>query len=123
MSTRTTQRSKQTHNQLIRSLASKYEHEAYYVKADHINHPNGQPPEINGHIPDIAAYYSGTLRIIAEAETCDTLTDSHTHDQWLAFSGSPYRFEVIVPKSCLQEAQTQASIWGVTVDNWWTLNI
>ena len=95
MATRITERSSQTHKLLIRSLASRYEHEGYYVKADHINHPNGIPPDINGYTPDLAAYYNGSLRIVGEAETCDTITDSHTREQWEAFSQNPYRFDVI----------------------------
>ena len=123
MSTRITGTSQRTHGMLISSLASTYEHEGYHVQADHIGHPNGQPPEVNGHIPDLAAYYEGILRIIAEAETSDTITDAHTREQWEAFSRSPYRFDVIVPKSCLEDAQRQASMWGVTVDKWWWLEI
>jgi hypothetical protein len=120
MSTRITERSSQTHKLLIRSLASRYEHEGYYVKADHINHPNGSPLEINGHTPDLAAYYNGSLRIVAEAETCDTISDSHTREQWKAFSQSQHRSHVIVPKSCLEEAQRQAGFWGITVSQWWS---
>jgi hypothetical protein len=120
MATRITERSSQTHKLLIRSLASKYEHEGYYVKADHINHPNGSPPVINGYIPDVAAYYNGYLRIIAEAETCDTISDSHTREQWEVFSQSTYSFDVIVPKSCLEEAQQQANLWGIAINQWWS---
>jgi len=118
--TRIYESSKQLHLSMIRSLASKYEHEGYYVKADHIGHINGSPPEINGHIPDVAAYRNGVLYIIAEAETCDTVSDSDTCEQWKAFSRSQHLFDIIVPKSCFDEAQRQASIWGITVNQWWT---
>jgi hypothetical protein len=83
----------------------------------------GSPPSIGGHIPDVAAYCGGTLQIVAEAETCDTLSDADTEAQWKASSRSGYRFDVIVPRVCLQSARAQASIWGVTVDNWWRLDI
>jgi hypothetical protein len=123
MSTRITQKSQQIHNALIQALATEYEKEGYYVKADHINHPHGSPPVVNVHIPDIAAYSNGMLQIVAEAETCDTLSDMQTREQWQAFSSSSYRFDIIVPKSCLSEAQRQAIIWGVTVTKWWWLNV
>jgi len=123
MATRITEASRTVHGQLVRALAREYESKGYYVQADHIGHPNGSPPEVNGHVPDVAAYLGGTLRIVAEAETCDTIADSNTRDQWTAFSRSPYRFEIIVPKSCLQDAQLQASLWGVAVDKWWWLDI
>jgi len=122
MATRMTERSRTAHAQLIRALVGEYESQGYYVQADHLGHRNGSPPAVNGHIPDVAAYYDGTLRIIAEAETCDTISNSDTRDQWTAFCRSPYRFEVIMPKSCLQDAQMQASLWGVAVDKWWSLD-
>ena len=123
MAIRITERSRTAHAQLVRALVGQYESQGNYVKADHIGHRNGSPPTINGHVPDMAAYSGGTLRIIAEAETCDTISDSDTRDQWGAFARSPYRFEVIVPKSCLQDAKMQASMWGVAVDKWWWLDI
>ncbi|GAG15959.1 unnamed protein product, partial [marine sediment metagenome] len=70
MATRITERSRTAHAQLIRALVREYESQGYYVQADHIGHRNGSPPPVNGHIPDVAAYSGGTLRIIAEAETC-----------------------------------------------------
>lgn len=123
MSTRITERSKQTHQALIRALAAEYERQGYYVKADHIYHPHGRPPEVGGHVPDVAAYSNNRLHIIAEAETCDSLTDNNTREQWQAFSTSPYIFEVIVPKSCLEDAKNQASIWGIEVNKWWWLDV
>ena len=123
MAMRISERSRTQHNTLIRALAKKYESQGYRVQADHIGHPNGRPPEIQGHIPDVAAWSGNALQIVAEAETCDTISDSDTRDQWTAFSTSRYQFDVIVPKSCLQEAQLQASIWGVSVDKWWWLEV
>ncbi len=120
MSTRTNEYSSQTHKLLISALAMSYENKGYYVKADHINHPNGIPPQVNSKIPDLAVYYNGSLCIIAEAETCDTISENHTYEQWEAFSRSPYRFDVIVPKACLQESQRQASTWGINVNQWWS---
>ena len=121
MTIRITEQSRTTHSALIRALVKEYESHAYYVQADHIGHPHGKPPAIGGHIPDIAVYSQGTLTIIAEAESCDTIRDSDTRDQWTAFSGSIYRFEVIVPKTCLEEAKSQSRIWGISVDKWWWL--
>ena len=123
MATRLETRSRTVHEQLIRALVKEYEGQGYQVQADHIAHPNGRPPEIGGHIPDVAAYRNGSLEMIAEAETCDTLADAHTLAQWRAFSASPYTFHVIVPKACLAEAQSQAAVWGVIVDKWWSLDV
>ncbi len=121
MATRVNTQSQTLHERLIRALVEKYESEGYSVQADHISHSNGRPPEVGGHVPDIAAYKNGLLEIVAEAETCDSLSDSHTEGQWRAFSASPLEFHVIVPKSCLAEAERQAGVWSVNIDKWWWL--
>jgi len=115
--------SRAKHERLIRALAHEYESKGYYVKADHIGHPHGRPPLIGNHVPDIAAYVKGKLCIIAEAETCDTISDNDTRYQWSDFNESVYSFHVIVPKACLKEAENQARMWGIMVNQWWSLNI
>jgi len=115
--------SKKIHDTLVHSLVSEYEKKGYSVKADHIGHPNGRPPEVYGCVPDVAAYKNGRLCIIAEAETCDSISDLDTQRQWNAFSQSNHHFEVIVPKSCFDEAKRQASAWSITVDKWWYLDV
>jgi len=114
-------KSQQAHLNLIRALLRQYESQGYLVKADHIAHLNGRPPEIGGHIPDLAAYNNGTIELIAEAETCDTIVGGDTREQWMAFAASRYAFEVIVPQSCLVKAQRQASAWDVLVNKWWSI--
>jgi len=113
----------QIHTQLISALVNSYEAKGYYVKADHINHPNGAPAPTNGHIPDITAYSQGQLVIVAEAETCDTISGTETYNQWSAFSRGTHKFHVIVPQVCLANAQNQAAIWRITVDQWWWLKL
>jgi len=63
-----------------------------------VRHPHGRPPEINGHIPDIAAYSDNSLYIIAEAETCDTVTDSDTREQWETFRTYDHPVLVLLEK-------------------------
>ena len=115
--------SKTIHNSLVSALVREYEKQGYSVKADHIGHLNGRPPEVYGCIPDIAAYKNGCLCIIAEAETCDSISNLDTQRQWNAFSQSSHSFEVVTPKSCSDKAKRQASVWGTTVDNWWHLDV
>ena len=123
MRTADTQSRLSVHDRLVWALVRKYEEEGYYVKADHIGHPNGVPPAVNGHVPDIVAYRNGPLVLIAEAEVCEDLQDDHTCEQWQAFSRSPYLFDIIVPKSCYDEARRQAAAWGVIVNAFWWLDI
>jgi len=111
------------HDKLVKALADKFETEGYFVKADHIEHPNGAPSEVNGYKPDIYATKTNQ-RIIVEAETCDSIGTDETHQQWQAFSVAVgMEFHVIVPKQCLATAQEQAKLWGVNVDKWWYLEI
>ncbi|MCC6729001.1 MAG: hypothetical protein IT208_06640 [Chthonomonadales bacterium] len=47
--------------------------------------PGYTPPDpIAGYIPDATSSRNGCF-LIAEAETSDSLTEQHTHDQWRAF--------------------------------------
>ena len=101
------------HTTLIRALAAKYEEEGYVVQADDIGHPNGAPPLVSGHQPDVAGYRNRQLIRIGEAETCDSLDDDHTRRQWQAFSRSPSMFDIIVPESCYVAAKAKAAAWGV----------
>ena len=108
------------HNQLIQGLVTQLTSEGYYVQADHIGHPNGSPSTVNGYIPDIYAI-KGTSRIIAEAETEDSISTDQTRQQWSAFSRTNASFHVIVPQRALSAAQNQANLWGINVAKWWYL--
>ena len=121
MSERLLTSSRTMHKRLIAALARVYEEEGYGVQADGIGHPNGAPPVVNGHRPDVAGYRNRQLVRIGEAETCDSLGDDHTRQQWQAFSRSPYHFDVIVPESCLFAARAKAAEWNVRVDRFFHL--
>jgi hypothetical protein len=107
------------HDKLVESLAAKYKSDGYYVQADHIGHTNGSPKEFGGYIPDIYAT-KGIEKIIAEAETSDTISDDHTRQQLSTFARYA-SLHVIVPQASLSEAQNQAKQWGIKVDKWWYL--
>jgi len=121
MSIRINEVTRVLHNRLILALVEEYEKNGCYVKADHISHPHGKPDPVNGHIPDIVVYSNGKIIIIAEAETCDTISDISTLEQWQAFSRSSYQFHVIVPEECLEAAKRQATLWSISVNKWWYL--
>jgi len=81
-----------------------------------------KPGAINGHVADVLAQGLFT-RVITEVETCDSLNSEHTRAQWIAFSSvRGAEFQVVVPKSCLGDAQRLAARWGVRVDKWWYRN-
>ena len=110
------------HSTLVRALAKEYEKEGYTVQADDIGHPNGSPAPEGGYIPDVVARKAVTTPIIAEAEVCESISSDHTYHQWKAFSNAyGFQFHVIVPNSCLANAQQQARQWGISVDKWWSL--
>jgi hypothetical protein len=107
------------HNQLVINQVTTYRNEGYSnIKADHINHPNGQPSIVNGHIPDLSAVKNG-LVVICEVETNDSINDHSTIQQWKAFDRSSYEFHVVVPKSALEDAQDMARRNGITVNKFW----
>ena len=105
------------HDTMVRSLANKFANDGYTVYADLPGFT--QPPKIVNYIPDLYAVKS-SVKIIGEAETCDTIGTDHTKEQYSAFSNVPgTEFHVIVPESCLEQAKRYAAIWGITVDKWW----
>jgi hypothetical protein len=107
------------HNRLIELMVNKLEEERAYVRADHIGHRNGQPENVNGHIPDIEASSNGTKRII-EAETPETFNLQDTKNQFIAFYNAyGTLFEVIVPKGYEAELRRVALNWGITLGTVW----
>jgi hypothetical protein len=107
------------HNQLVSNQVVTFRNEGYTnIKADHINHPSGQPAMVNGHIPDLSAVKNGFM-VISEVETNDSINDQSTIQQWKAFDRSSHEFHVVVPKSALEDAQSMARRNGITVDKYW----
>ncbi len=77
------------------------------------------------YVPDITCFKNDAANtlIIAEAETCDTLTSPHTKEQWTLFSAyagkNKAEFHIITPKDCKEEAQKAAKEMNVVVHNFW----
>lgn len=107
------------HNAIIKEMVSTYQSKGYInIKAAHISFLNGQPMEVNGHIPDVTAQYNGKL-IICEVETNDSLTEANTISQLKAFARSAYEFHIAVPATGIKQAQNVAQQNGITVDQYW----
>lgn len=105
------------HDNVVRALANKLKTDGYTVYADIPEFT--QPPKVGDYVPDVYAV-NASSKIIGEAETCDTIGSDHTKEQYTVFSNiQDVLFHVIVPESCLTEAQTYAALWGITVDKWW----
>ncbi|OGP48364.1 MAG: hypothetical protein A3K30_06750 [Deltaproteobacteria bacterium RBG_13_51_10] len=77
------------------------------------------------HVPDLTVDKNGT-RIILEAETSSTISDSHTASQWSLFSDAAQKaggeFHVVVPKGYRGEAQQRATALAIKVHTIWTLS-
>lgn len=81
------------------------------------------------YVPDLTCKDSEGNFLILEAETCGTLEDAHTREQFKIFrahaNNSGGRFEVVVPKECSGN-NTRLKIiqiakgWGIVLDNVWT---
>lgn len=48
------------------------------------------PPEVNGRVPDLLFRDGDDLRIY-EVETCDTIDDDHTEEQWQTSLNTPMK--------------------------------
>ena len=107
------------HDNMLRTRADKLNEEKYSVKAD-LEEYEDKPEEINGKQPDIIATKDGE-KIIVEVETCKSYSLDHTKEQYEAFSSvSGAEFQVVIPKSCYEEAKAKAEEWGIKGIQWWT---
>jgi hypothetical protein len=133
--TRTTSFEISEHDQLILMMARYFNQLGYtdikadipgWTKPDYIywtNNPN------NWYYPDLTCLDKSGISIILEAETCNTLNDEHTKEQFEIFRARANkingRFEVVVPRICNESngrdlIQKIANSWGIRLDNIWT---
>ena len=115
------------HDLMILSLVEHLKEQEYKnIKADLPDHekPDGIPwgNNIPKHFPDVTARKNGTFHIF-EVETVDSISEDHSHHQWLAFSeftqNTKSVFVLVVPKGyenialdILSEKNILARIWG-----------
>lgn len=91
------------HDILLRRTVFTFERDGHTdIKADHIEHPNGKPEEVNGFVLDISSKKYG-IPYITEVETCDSLDLPDTEEQFRAFSRTNAKFIVVVPENCFDK--------------------
>lgn len=111
------------HDRMVKIVAEYMLKKNYTVWADHINWPNGVPPKVRGHRPDVAAG-AGLSRFYFEVEDCLTYWDDHTRSQLTSFSGADTATTrgtcyVVVPDACpgrgnpAEEMQELLRQWGL----------
>lgn len=123
------------HDQLVLMMAQYYKKQGYTdIKADI---PGWTSPESifwidnpqKKYYPDLTCYDSSGIYIILEAETCSTLSDQHTREQFKIFRAHATkvngRFEVVVPRNCNGHSAREmisniANNWGIALDSIWT---
>ena len=124
------------HDQLVLMMARYFkEHGFTDIKADI---PGWKKPESiywtnspqKKYHPDLTCYDPKGVYVVLEAETCSTLSDQHTEEQFRIFRAHATnvngRFEVVVPRSCQgneigkQKIKSIASNWGIVLDAVWT---
>ncbi len=118
------------HRDLIEMMASHFKKQGYtYIRADLLGYT--KPDSVtdaygNKYIPDLTCDKNGFggTRIILEAETCGTINDSHTADQWRAFYNAQGEFHVVVPKLCggqsgRDKARARLQELGISADVVW----
>lgn len=93
--------------------------------------PNYNQPEMlhwkgqkDGHIPDITSV-RGDESFIFEIETADSISHSHTEDQWKLFSASASlnskSFVIVIPKDSKKEAENRAQELNLALYEIWTV--
>jgi len=117
------------HKRLVKMMLNHFKSKGYTnLKAD----LEGETPpnQIYGHIPDLTCNKNdakGTF-IILEAETCDTIFDEHTEDQWKTFYRKAREvggeFHIVVPRTCNGESafdlvEKRLKELGIRADSIW----
>jgi len=117
--------SKEHHN-LIIMMVNYFSGQGYQnIKADVPGMP--APDTIIGtkqnHIPDLTAEKNGS-GIILEAETTNSIFDTHTASQWSLFSSAAAnfggQFHVVVPKAARTSAGERALNLNIIIHEIWT---
>lgn len=83
----------------------------------------GQTPhEVNGRVPDLFFRDGEDLRVY-EVETCDTIDDEHTEEQWTDFAeyanDQSASFVVILPADCKEKAEQRIEELGIPETGVW----
>ncbi|HSO25998.1 MAG TPA: hypothetical protein VLR54_05180 [Methanobacteriaceae archaeon] len=99
---------------IIKSVSAYLEREGYRVTANHINHPNGRPKNLNGFIPDIRAI-KNREEIIVEVQTSNkTLFQNKLKLKRFSYSGK--RFWMVVPPECYEIAEIRKKVFNIPVE-------
>ncbi|MBM3330703.1 hypothetical protein FJY68_02485 [candidate division WOR-3 bacterium] len=123
------------HDQLVLMMAMFFQKRGYSdIRADIPGwttpsevHWQNQPDQ--RYYPDLTCRDNAGVFVVLEAESCATLGDEHTHEQFRIFRAyadtNGGRFETVIPSKCGdQDARTllasHTQRWGIKVDNVWT---
>ncbi len=119
---RRTSQSQTYHDQLVKAAADFLVKKAHRgVKADAAGYERpGEivwDGEVRGQVPDIRS-----ARVIVEVETDETISDSHSAEQWKLFStyatGESLAFWVGVPSGSVSKAEERLKELGIVARVW-----
>lgn len=114
------------HVDLINMMVNHFNSQGYRnIKADisGMTSPDVIYGTKQNHVPDITAEKNG-ITVILEAETCDSIYNSHTTSQWSLFADAANNpsgeFHVVVPKGSRNDAERRAADLSIKIDTIWT---
>ena len=105
--------SQRKHDELVKELivCLRQEYGVSNIKADLNDFPSPRgigSTLLASYFPDVTAILSGGRTGIFEIETADSISDTHTADQWQAFAKYAVQhnavFFVVVPRGCRESA-------------------
>ena len=110
------------HNEIVQRVAQALRDRGLYVRADHIQWPNGAPTDYGGVRPDVDAAHLGNIVYVVEAETEETLSTTETEEQ-LRRLGLFKKGQLVlaVPTGQRRQAEFNIRLWQVQVDQVWEL--
>ncbi len=95
----------------------------WYVKAQPVDCPNGEPDRIGAHVPEIWAKKDDRVLIMG-VETCKSIDSEDAKYRFRDFSRADnVEFHVAIPEDCKFKAQEMAEKWNTPVKKFWTFSL
>ena len=109
------------HDDLVRMMAEWLVHNLYMVVTTLDTEEHRRPLPLNDFRPDVYATKTGSRSVIGIAEPCENLHKEETEKRWKGLFAAVdrpnihlgYELHIIVPTTCLDEAQRKAEVWGI----------
>lgn len=113
---------KKRYELIVKEAFDHFANRGWYVKAQPIDSPNGEPDRIGAHVPEIWAKKDDRVIVIA-VETCGSIDSQDAKFRFKEFARpEDSEFHVAIPEKCKLKAKETADKWNIPVKKFWTFS-